>query len=288
MTAWIIIVVLVVSVIFCVLKVLRSKRLTGNTVVCFTGGLGSGKTYNAVRCACKAYRSQKWRYRFSKIPVLGWILVKFGKASKLPPVMYSNIPVVVWYRRGKPVFSRPLLKEHLLMQKRIEEGAIVLIDEVGQFCSQYSYDNPYVMENVQTLVRFFRHFVNGKLILTDQNSDNIVVPIRRRINVIYNLNDFHRLLFFPFFVCSVKELTVTEDIKNIKDTSDRDEEYFCGFLPYFNRRPKYDSRCYSDLYMHEPDPYPPEVWTKFKTRYLIDIECSEEQRKHYKKYRELL
>lgn len=284
---WIIIIAIVVAVIYCIVQLLRSKRISNNTVICFTGGLGSGKTFHAVKYAVRAYKSARWRYRFSKIPVLGWILLKFNKATKNKPVMYSNIPVVIKYRGKHPEFSRPLLKEHLLMTKPIEEGAIVLIDEVGQFASQYDHDNPYVMENVQTLIRFFRHFINGRLFLTDQCSDNIVVPIRRRVNIIYNLNDFHRVLFLPIYKCSVKELTVTEDVKNIKDVAEREEEYFCGLLHYFNRKPRYDSRCYSELYMNEPDKYPPEAWEKFKTKYLIDIEATEEQRKHYKKYRSM-
>ena len=47
-----------------------------------------------------------------------------------------------------------LTREHLLMEERLPEGVIVFIDEIGQFASQYDYDNPLVMCNLQEFLDF--------------------------------------------------------------------------------------------------------------------------------------
>lgn len=265
----------------------RQEKMTSNTVLCFTGGLGSGKTFNAVRMAIKFYKKQNFSYKLSK--------AIFGKRSKKDkPFMYSNIPVFI----DKKTQANVLTRDHLLLRADLPEKAIVLIDEVGQVASQYDYDNPYVMCQIQELVRFYRHYTDGKLILTDQSSSNIVVPIRRRINYIYCLNDFCRVWhIMPMFRCNVSCLEVTEEsMTNTNDilpnnsklitTEKKQKPYFCGYLPYkWQKFKHYDSRCYSIRYNHNLLIHTDEQWEKLKTNYIIDVDVSESQRKEYHKNR---
>lgn len=228
---WILIIGVILVAVLILLMFIKQEKMTKNTVLCFTGGLGSGKTYNAVRMAIKFYRNQRFKFKLSKF--------FRGKRNKVaPPSLYSNIPIKIDKKHNSEVLTR----EHLLLQSDIPEKAIVLIDEVGQVASQYDYDNPYVMCELQELIRFYRHYTDGKLILTDQASANIVVPIRRRINYIYNLNDFRRAWgFLPFFKVDVSCFEVAEEqLTNVNELQTNNEKlitteklkkpYFCGFF----------------------------------------------------------
>lgn len=282
---YVILIAIAVVGISMLLLFLHAEKLTTNTVLCFTGGLGSGKTYMAVRMAIKFYNKQKTKYFFGKL--LG------VKKWQDKPYLISNIPIKI---KGKQ-YSHVLTREHLLLQRDIPEKAIVLIDEVGQVASQYDYDNPNVMCEIQELIRFYRHYTDGKLILTDQSSSNIVVPIRRRINYIYCLNNFRRWLkIAPFFKVDVSCLEVTEEqLDNVSQIQTQEQgiilkkelkkPYFCGYLPYNKKKGHYDSRCYSIRYNHDLMPRTEEEWEQIKTAYIIDVEVSEQQRKNFKKDR---
>lgn len=284
---WLILIIAVIIAVLTLLLFVKQEKITNNTVLCFTGGLGSGKTYMAVKMALKFYRKQKSKYFFGKL--LGI------KKWQDKPYLISNIPIKI---KGKQM-SNVLSKEHLLLQKDIPEKAIVLIDEVGQVASQYDYDNPNVMCEVQELIRFYRHYTDGKLILTDQSSSNIVVPIRRRINYIYSLNNFRRYFkIMPFFKVDVSCLEVTEEqLSNVNQVQTGEQglilkkeltkPYFCGFLPYKWQKGlmHYDSRCFSIRYNHDLLDKSEEVWEQIKTGYIIDLEVSEQDRKNFKKDR---
>lgn len=280
----IILIVLIILIVILLYQTFRAKKLTKNTVLCFTGGLGAGKTFMGVKSTLRYYKLMRLRYYIGKLP----FMCALGIGVKTKPVIYSNIPI----KYGKKKYAEIFTREHLLMSAALPMGAIVFIDEIGQFASQYDYDNPYVMVLVQRFIRFYRHFIeNGKLIVTDQSNSNIVVAIRRRINVIYNLNNFRRFCgVLPFFKVDVNELQSIEDTINTNNLELTDTEYFFGFLPYKWQKNKrhYDSRCYSIMYMLEPSNVAPDTWrADLKTDYLIDIECSEEERKYYKRYNEL-
>jgi hypothetical protein len=237
------------------------KKVPNNTVIAFTGGLGSGKTFLGVKYAIKHHKKMLLLYRLGII--------------KTKPLFYSNIPIR--YERKSWAFI--LEYDHLTLKSRIPEYSTIFIDELGQFASQYDYQNPYVMQYLQEFIRFYRHYTDGKLIITDQTSSNIVVAIRRRINQIYNLHDFNRWFIF-FYRVKVSEVLITEDIMNVQNVQEEDHPYFMGYLPFkylkiFNYiNPfyfkKYDSRTYSINYkatlrLNE------NLWTRYKTDYFIEL-----------------
>jgi len=268
-----------------------SKKQSKDTVTCFTGGLGSGKTFMAVKTALSWVKMQNLIYLLSFIPLVRFFIGKRSKAY-----LYSNFPIIVGRRFiffGKPKYSRVLKREHILMTEILPQGCCVCIDEIGQFASQYDYDNPYVMEYLQEFIRFYRHYLGGKLILTDQCSANIVVCLRRRISIIYCLSNFRRVLcILPFYLTDVQEFSLSEEQIQSVNVLDREtsKERFFGFLQYkwISRHLKlfkYDSRCYSIMYMAEKNKTnAPLKWEKLKTNYLIDIPCTGQERKEYNKY----
>jgi hypothetical protein len=285
-------ILLIIAAVFLIIflyNYFKQKHIPNNTVLAFTGALGSGKSFLAVRTGIKYFkRTLRTRalFRLIPLPVLG-----FGK-KYLPeePQFYSSIPVYIgrlWIFFGKKRWATQLEEDHLLLNSRIVEYSVVFIDEIGAFASQHDWDSPFVMIKLQEFMRFFRHYVDGLLILTDQSSSNIVVDIRRRINQIYHLSDF-RKYFFMFYKINVSEIHITEDLINMRDADEQEQPYFFGFvpmkwmylLPFFTKH--YDSRCYSINYLADYADYE-NIWSKLKTNYFIEMPNSDEMRKEYKK-----
>lgn len=216
----------------------RSYRFnTFDTVVAFTGGLGSGKSFMSVDMSVRLLRRQRRKVWFHNL--------LHPKEKWERPILYSSIPV----RVGRKEMATILTDGHLLLQERIVPNSVVFIDEIGGYCSQFEYraTNTDIFDE---FVRFFRHYTTGGyLVVNDQCSENIVLQVRRRLNTVYNLMAFRiwPARWFPlFYTVKVRNITVSEEIKTIEeqDTEDNMTTYF-GIMPPYKR---YDTHCYSHRY----------------------------------------
>ena len=278
-------IILIILAIIVLIQYFKQEKLPNNTVLAFVGTMGSGKTYLVIREALKAYRKQKKIHFFCKyLPPLRFFFHKWH----VVPYIYSNIPI----RTGRNKYCRVLRKEHILRERLLPEGAIVVIDEIGQFASQWDYDNPYVKEQLADLTRFFRHWVDGRMFVTDQSSDNIVKVVRCRLGIIYHLNDFRRwLVVLPFFKVDCTPLLMVEDSQKELDVEIEGRKYFFGILWYrwlqkLFKLDKYNSRCYSLIYAEGATMMPTPYDSTLKTRYLIDISVGKAESKDYKDNRQ--
>ncbi len=278
----IIILGLIALVIYVIYMSFKSYKLPKNNLMAFTGTLGSGKTYIAVNRAIRAYRRQRLKHAIYKRCK---IFKYFCRESVYPASLYSNIPIQVNLSKKNRIKSIPFTKEHLLMRKILPERCVVLIDEIGQFCSQWEYDNPYVMENVQTLVRFFRHFTNGYCFMTDQVSDNIVKPIRDRIGYIYQLNGFERVFgILPFYKVDIVPILCLDNGMTSIEQEEPTLNFVFGFLPYrWMNWKHYESRCFRKLYTSNAVKENKEFADDLYTNYVIDLSVSTTVKKDYKK-----
>lgn len=279
------ILLLVFSVISCFF-LFKSKKIHNTTLSCFVGSLGSGKTYMAVRMALKAYKKQRRNHFFYKICPFKSFFRKAVKGSEYPATLYSNFPIQI--KKGK--YSNVLKREHLLKLEYLPQRCVVVVDELGAVASQWDYNNPYVLENLTFMIRMFRQFTDGTLIVTDQDESEFVKTIRCRLGTIYYLSNFRRWLFFsPFFkVDVVPILGVTDEnaLETVKVSEASD--YFAGFLPYrwLPLCHHYDSRAYSVLYSGKAFRNL-DKWQSLKCPYLIDIAVSKSVSRDYTQNREL-
>ena len=253
----------ILLILFCVLvwKIARSYRLkTYDTVLAFTGGLGAGKSFMSVKKARELLKRQRRKVRL-------YNLGKPKSKRKPRPMLYSSIPVKV----SRKEWALVLTAEHLLLQRKIIRGSVVLIDEIGGFCSQFDYRvaNSEVWDE---FVRYFRHYVQGYLICNDQCSENIVLQVRRRLNTVYNMMGFRKFLFV--YWVRVRNITVSEEIKTVEEQNAEDNmRLLIGLMPLFRA---YDSHCYSVRYdtvpaMEETPHQEMKKWDPFvmpKTRML--------------------
>lgn len=222
----------------------RSYKLTTfDTVVAFTGGLGSGKSFLSVDTALRLLRRNRWRV---------WLHNLFSRKSKRweRPRLYSSIPVRVSSRE----WATELTDGHLLLQERIVPRSVVYLDEIGGYCSQFDY-RAVNSAAFDEFVRFFRHYTRGGYIVcNDQCSENIVLQVRRRLNTVYNLMTFRKWFFGRFYTVKVRNISISEEIKTVEEGMTEDSyRYLIGFMPFLKR---YDTHCYAGRYEVVPDVEP--------------------------------
>ena len=205
-------VIFIIIAIIAVILLLKSYRLdTKDTVIAFSGGLGSGKTFLSVRTALRALRWSRFLWRLDKL------LHPVSRKHDPKPELYSSIPIrtVTGILRKKETFSHKLTPEILLLQERIPPRSVVMIDEIGSFMSQFEY-RAVNANRLDEFVRLFRHYtLGGKFICNDQCSENIVLQVRRRLNTVYNLMRFRKLPLLPVWHCRVRNILISEEIKTV-------------------------------------------------------------------------
>jgi hypothetical protein len=269
---------------------LTQFKIGDSVTQAYTGGLGAGKSLSAVTRAVKYYkRTLFFRFIFRLIPLPFLGLGKKYMPDK--PQFLSNIPIYLFkkYRLfGKKIWSEKLEWEHLIMEKRINPKSAILVDEFSTFVSQWEFDNPFVRQVLDNFFKYYRHYtLGGRFYITEQASANVVVNLRRRLNVVYNLSNFRKFLFFWYKV-DVAEVLLVEDLVNIQDVAEADNKPFLfGFLPpafliklgLFAKH--YDTYCYSENYTASRSE-DKDIWNRYKTTYFIELPNNAEMKKKYK------
>lgn len=227
------VVIAIMILLFVIIKPYFEKY---DTIIAYTGGLGSGKSFSGVKMSLKLLRKQKLKVKIHNI------LHKKNKWSM--PILLSNIPIYINKKQG---FSTLLTNEHLTLQEKIPPRSIVFIDEIGSYASQWDYN---VSNNFEEFIRLFRHYtLGGYLVCTEQCTENIVNSVRRRLNQVFNLMHFKKWFGIVYSV-KIRNLNVSEEIKTIEENNTEDNmKTRVGFLPL---KKHYDTYCYSVRYNGVP------------------------------------
>ena len=214
-------------------------KIRDNNVIGFFGGLGTGKTFLSVLLARKK---------------LKYVRKHINSEAQL----YSNIPI----RISRNEYSCILTNDILMLQKAIPKGSICMIDELGQYLSQFNFKANNI-DNVEEFMRLYRHYTQGGfLIVNDQSISNVELHFRRRINIMYELIELKGFLLH--IRVEAKEMINTEDTFTMVKG---DEERYIRMWKPLTRL--YDTYVYSDRYLIEKkDIY---RWWKMKTNYILKI-----------------
>lgn len=246
----------VVYVFFLIKFFLGAQKPTSSTVECYVGGLGTGKTFLAVKRGLAIYRRTLLRYKIYKF---------FNKKTKLEvPQLISNIPI----KLDKNNWSTKLKAGHILGTVKIPENSVLILDEIGNIFSQTSYNTFFHTEFLTPFIRLFRHWTDGKLIVTDQSSGSINIEIRRRLNVIYNLSKLSTKLFGKVYKINFFETVVSDDLQSVVSSNDLNKNYFAGF---FGFRRYYESRTFKKTYKAVDLLASDDKFNNFYADYLIDF-----------------
>ena len=246
-----------------------------DTIVAFTGGLGSGKTAESVYLAIRLYKKNVVKAKKENRK-----MKRLKKPLNDLPKLYSNIPI----RLNGRVYSSPLTEDILLLRKRMPLYSVVLIDEVSLFATQFDYKNPNILDNFNEFVRLFRHYTKGGyLIVNDQCSENINLWVRRRLNVVQNLSKYVVIPILHIVVFLKREISISEEIKQVLNDEDsiNDTNKLCvKWRPLFYRKffKHYDTFCYSERYKRVPKDLSIKKYKKLKTNDLLMV-CKERKEK---------
>ena len=286
MNIWIIIIAVIVAVIIFI-KV-KPYFIKYDTVVAFTGGLGTGKSFMSVETAIRELKKNRFK-------TFWYNVFRFmGRRKKLDkPLLYSSIPI----RISKKEMAQILTADMLTLQTSFVKGSIIFLDEVDVFANQFAYANQNIIEcaNKKDLaaaragitdydsglfdeeIRLFRHLYSSpacecKFICNSQATSNITTIIRRRMNTVFVLSRFRKWKFpilkwfiVPYTV-EVRNITITDEITNTSESNAEDSmRIHIGFMP-MNRH--YDTHCYR----HRSDSIPQakfKTWNKLTTERLL-------------------
>ena len=227
-----------------------------DTVICFTGGLGSGKSLISTQMSVKLLKKNRLKVRIHNL--------LHPKKKRPKPMLYSSIPL----RISKKEWALQLRPEHLILKERVIERSVCFMDEIDAFASQFDYKLPNIIENFNEFCRFYRHYTKGGYIVSNtQCTENLVLQVRRRMNTVYNLMHFKKW-FWVFYTVKVRNISISEEIKTVETENVEDNmRTMFGFLPIFCRR--YDTYCYSGRY--ETVPYVQEyTYKRLKTNKVIE------------------
>lgn len=228
-----IIAIIILVIIFVFVKPYFEKY---DTIIAYTGGLGSGKSFSGVKMSLKLYKRQ-----LLKTKVHNFL---HPRAKWRKPILLSNIPIYINKKMG---YSHLLTNEHLTLQEKIPPRSVVFIDEIGSYANQFDYN---VSSAFEEFIRLFRHYtLGGYLVCTEQCTENIVNTVRRRLNSVYNLMHFKKW-FGLFYSVKIRNINISEEIKTIEETNTEDNmSTKIGFLPFTKH---YDTYCYSERYNGVP------------------------------------
>lgn len=211
----------------------RKIKVIEPYVIAFVGSLGTGKTLLACNKAIALYKRN-----FKKF-------LKDGKKRKEysePPKFYSNIPIKFRFK-GAYIYADTNIKNILLLKKRVSRGSVLFIDEMGLLIDKWQFKNEKVINEISNCFRLWRHYTKGGyIVMTDQVIDDIVKPIRDRINLINICLGVRKFLIFGCVQFSPISFTQQIDSYNADSLNKLVMRQFVIF------RENYDSLAYSNLY----------------------------------------
>lgn len=262
----------IIIVAFLVWLWVKPYIISYDTVLLFTGGLGSGKSLLSSEYALRLLRKNRFKVLLHNLKPWNW-----KKSKRWPkPLLYSSIPFLVSRRES----ALQLTPDHLLLQKKIVPRSVCFLDELDSFANQFDYKLANILDNFNEFCRLYRHYTKGGYLVTNtQASDNCVLQIRRRINTCYNLMHFKRWLFL-FYTVRIRNISLSEELKTVEEGNTEDNMRIkFGLVPIFCRH--YDTYCYSGRYDTVPY-FPEKQYRRLKTNVLLTcpkVKCKTKTKK---------
>lgn len=245
-------IVLIVLIVVGIIIYIKFRKPKKATLLCYSGTLGGGKTFNGTLDALKFYRKSirhwKWINRsiFNYLPFIRKRHEQNECYGLEKPCLYSNYPIKI----SKGVYSEKIDNDVMFLRKTIPLNSVVIIDEFSSWISQFEFNETY-SDTLNDHIQKWRHYHGNlsHLIVIDQCTNNIPIQVRYRLNEsIICLETRH---YFKFIhITKYKCIQLADDIKSVEildnDASDTDDKVLK--LIRFSLSRKYDDRAYSNRY----------------------------------------
>lgn len=245
-------IVIIILVAFVVLFwfFINPYMIKHDNVTLITGAPGTGKDVTLVPLALKQYKNNLRHFYVRSYIGKVLPLKRFKDLEK--PILMSNLPICTKGFFKIRDLSYRLTKDVVLLNARVPMGSVLYISEFGSFASQFDFDNPNALYNLDEFMRFIRQYLKGGyLFLNDQSSDNVLLQVRRRVGTLYNCLEFHK--FGIIHWNKIRKITISEDIKSIETGNSEDRDNTSNHFGVFNPfRPLYDKWAFSERYATVP------------------------------------
>ena len=223
-------------------RVLKPYIQQFDTVILYTGGLGSGKSLISSKMALRLLRKNR-----SKVK---WHNFWHPKDKWEKPQLYSNIA----FKISRSEWGLQLTPSHMVLEAAIIPRSILFVDEVCLFLDQFSIKLP-ASETVEEFATLYRHYTQGGfLVMNTQSSNKVNFHFRYCVNSALNLSYFKKWLPFPlpwlWFTVMVRNISLADDIKRIEEGNREDSmSTLIGLRPLMKH---YDTYTYSIRYKDVP------------------------------------
>lgn len=244
-----IVIILIVILIIGFLLYRKFRKRKKNTLLGYSGTNGGGKTFNMTNDVCALYKVALKHWKKANRKILPSKKYKEYKGLNKPQI-YSNYPIE--YKKGS--FSLPITNAIMFEEETIPLGSQVVIDEFSSWISQFDFNEEY-SETLNDHIQKWRHYHgnDSHFICCDQNSSNIPLQVRRRLNEVIVCQKTRHYWFVH--ITDYKCVQLCEDIKSMelidKDNSDTDDKTLKMIRISF--RKKYDDRAFSNRYTYVDD-----------------------------------
>lgn len=169
-------------------------------IIVYQAPLGAGKTLLTNRLAIKLYKRNLRKVLRENSKRLFYAKLKHLNYELLPlPEFVTNLPTYF----SKYNFAKKFDLNDFLT-KRYSPLSVIFLDEVGSIPNLSQNDYKNFNDVYDSAVRYYRQDTKGGyLIMNDQSFFNIVVGIRRRVNVVYSIDEIKKNRFFALIKISV-------------------------------------------------------------------------------------
>lgn len=254
---WIILLIVLVILLIIYIKFRKHKK---NTILCYSGGNGTGKTFNMTADALRGLKKARRHWKSINKPTFQWLwlwIPYFNKKRKNKedygldmPQLYSTYPIKI----SNKELSQKLTNDIMFEEKTIPLNSQVVIDEFSGWISQFEYNEKF-SQTLNDHLQKFRHY-HGNLshfYCADQCTNNIPIQVRYRCNSAVICQETKHILFIH--ITKYKMIELTDDIKSVEvldnDNADTDDKTLKMLTFQLTR--KYDDRAYSNRYTYVDD-----------------------------------
>lgn len=234
MSALIVIIAVVISIIIAVYIYKNFKFPKTNALTLVTGGVKTGKSTFSVALVFRRYKSALRRYK-----ILCFFAKLFNRKLPEKPLIYSNIPLACDYV--------DLTEDLILRNKRFRYKSVVYVNEASLVADSQLFRDMELNERISIFNKLIGHELKGGQIIYDtQQVCDTHYGIKRNVSEYFYIH--HLTKWIPFFLLAyVMECRYSEDGSvSVTQSEDLEKSLVRVIIPKCTWK-KFDAYAFSSL-----------------------------------------
>lgn len=202
MFKWVLLVILIIIIVKKIIDYKRNYKITFDFITFFEGGEGSGKTTILTHLALKERKKRVVQN-----------IIFFWRKKKANTKIYSNYPIFINKKVG---YSLVITDEILTWERVVEEGSIIVLDEMGLF---FPMETRKTEQTKIFTLTYLRHILdkdnngnNARIFASSQSMDEVNKTFRRKCNKCYELNGLRKAFGINMAKVNILQVYLSESI----------------------------------------------------------------------------